>query len=650
MEHQQQQQQQQQQHHHQQQQYQQHPYQQQLQHQYQQQQQYQQPPQQYQQQQQQHYLQQPQHYQQQQQQPRSEVILTDQIDQLDQQLQATFRSIANIINYNLQLRKLNITPFIQSNQNHLPPKELLEQLKQNLNGFDGTLLQIEKIATVAIAITKRDLDHAIQSQPPPAPPPTTTVTDQNQMEIELISNQHQQTPSTQQQPIIIEQEPEVEILNNPKTHPQTSLTQPIDLTSSQSPSPQPPNPIEQTTTPTQDPRPSEQPSGADKLIPPPDQPEIDNQTKPEAQNQGPIEIDLERDSSPETALNNVSPVKATSKEGSSSSSSAACSPTSANPSNERPGTATMDLKSASDLTDGDLFGDGSLFGSSHHGSVVPSPLNQHAHVTIPPTATEKDPNNELQNVQTTVPSQGSNETQTDRPPAIPIMASQQQQSSTTDPSAQLSVPAQDQNLLSTTTSLTNTGSLDSSSSMDMITTQADLSAFLSSFSHSPSLPHSGGPSQTASPAKRTLEQVPGLIGLGIDLAFPSSSSSNTHNNNNRLSTEPVSNNPLFSSLTNNNNNNTHLNINPLVSNAHHLALPTTSFNNTTTPSSSSTSPAAAAASSASSADPAALPTPSPLAHLPTPSSNNNNNGAVTNLNPVDFEAMFANIQSHLPPS
>ncbi|EFP75777.2 uncharacterized protein PGTG_01108 [Puccinia graminis f. sp. tritici CRL 75-36-700-3] len=189
----------------------------------------------------------------------------------------------------------------------------------------------------------------------------------------------------------------------------------------------------------------------DKLIPPPDQPEIDNQTKPEAQNQGPIKIDLERDSSPETALNNVSTIKATSKEGSSSSSSsAACSPTSANPSNERPGTAAMDLKLASDLTDGDLFGDGSQ-----------------------------------------------------------------------------------------------------------------------------------------------------------------------------------------------------LNINPLVSNVHHLALPTTSFNNTT-PSSSSTSPAAAA-SSASSEDPAALPTPSPLAHLPTPSSNNNN-GAVTNLNPVDFEAMFANIQSHLPPS
>ncbi|WAQ84825.1 hypothetical protein PtA15_5A398 [Puccinia triticina] len=431
-------------------------------------------------------------------------------------LQATFRSIAAIINYNLQLRRLNITPFIQTNPSNLPPRDLLEQLKLNLATFDGILQNIQTITTMSIAITRRDLDQAIQSKPPDQPP----------MEIEPLPNQK----ATQEEPIIIEQDPE--------------NAEPPTL-----PADQPSLPPEDQPT---------RSSLVDSLIPPLDESTPDDQPikKP-----APIEIDLDRDSSPETALNNV-PVTHASKQKPARSSSAT-SPTSPNPAGgEPPGTANLDFKSTSDLTDGDLFGDGSLFGSSHHGSVVPSPLNQHAHVVLPPPSekdqsndhqqpSEIEQNNDLQPKSLSLPDhsaivpleeastqpQTANQPSSDEAADVPsssITIAQQQQLPI-EPSAQLSVPpTQDPSgSVSASSSLASTGSaLGDAGPVDMITTQADLSAFLSSFSQPSSAAHSTGPSGSSSPAKQALEQnsasdILGSLATSTAPPAPASSSDDT---------------------------------------------------------------------------------------------------------------------------
>ncbi|KNZ54517.1 uncharacterized protein VP01_2929g3 [Puccinia sorghi] len=438
------------------------------------------------------------------------VLLIDQIDKLDRQMQATYRTIASILNYNLNTRSLNLAPFIQPNQ--LPPKELVDQLKTNVSSFDGTLQHIENIATIAIAITQRDLAQAIQSkteeitsnldQQPP--------TDHHESEIEILTNY----PTNNQQP--------KQIINN--------QNQPIDLTS-RSPTPQPqhqtntntpvpPPPQPNITTP----QPALSMSLVECLIPSLDESAPDHHNRPRKQQPtppslAPIQIDLDRDSSPETPLNNATNPSLPTKP-------ISTSPTGADP----PGgetQANVEHKSTSDLTDGDMFADGSLFGSSHHGSVVPSPHLQHSsHPSISTnTNTDKDEGNTQPPVAdhpshslSTSPPNENQPVQMNPSNTGPIPASSTP-SHQPEPAVQITTVSRDPS--SSTPTLANPGELLGASTMEMISTPADLSAFLSSFSH----PSSSGPSASGSPIKPAgLERTPsgfapsGLIGLGIDLA------------------------------------------------------------------------------------------------------------------------------------
>ncbi|KAH9458074.1 hypothetical protein MJO28_005135 [Puccinia striiformis f. sp. tritici] len=439
-----------------------------------------------------------------------EHILNDHIEKLDRQLHSTFRSIAAIINYNLQIRTLNINPFIDSSQ--YPPLELLEQLKLNLTSFDGTLQHIQQIATMAIAITRRDLDQAIQAKPPTPPPITIDIPDTQ----DILMN---------------EQESEIEILSN---------TQPIHLISSQSPSPQPqPQPLLSTTTSstTAEPVTITSSSLMDQLIPPLDGSDTDDQDQEpkKVETAAPIVIDIDRDSSPETALITKtisSTTKTTTDEPSTTNTDN--KPTEENTEEgDPPGSANLDFKSNSDLTDGgDLFGDGSLFGSSHHGSVVPSPLDQHSHLI--PSTTTTTTNDKNENIITSSELPLDIDNSTHQPLDEFGDQTMVESSSKLDPSSTVPAsitpqqkPEQEGNMTGaqeSTTPMTlpkTEGTSTTTTTMDMITSQAELSAFLSSFSH----PSSTGQSTAPSPMKNNLERTSstnsgngGLIGLGIDLS------------------------------------------------------------------------------------------------------------------------------------
>ncbi|PLW37959.1 hypothetical protein PCASD_10044 [Puccinia coronata f. sp. avenae] len=463
-------------------------------------------PQQQQQQQQQQYQQQQQLTQQQPQQPT--IILNEQIDKLDRQLQTTFRSIAAIINYNVQMRALNLTPFIHANQ-HLPPKELIDQLKTNLTTFDSTLQHIENIATMAIAITTRDLNQAIQAKKREA-----ELTLSAQMFID------QATP--------IDTDPDIQLITNYSAYnqkpKQNSQNQPIDLTS-RSPTPQPPP--HQPNNDKQTPAEPVVPAAVSLEEPPPNLNLADNnpitpsdQSIPKKQHApAPIEIDMDRHSSPETPLNNVLPTHAPMPP----------KPTSMSPTPVGEARGNVERKSTSDSTDADMYGDGSLFGSSHHGSVVPSPLNQHS---LPiPTSADKDHESKQPNLPVidlspppVLSANPCTQSQLDNQPSTgaAVSASLPGQLQSEPTAGQPSTWGADGRSSRTPTQTeTSAGELSAASTGEVLATQADLSAFLSSFSQPPS----SCPSASHSPRKLTgLERSlsgpgsAGLIGLGIDLA------------------------------------------------------------------------------------------------------------------------------------
>lgn len=348
----------------------------------------------------------------------SPLILIDQIDNLDKHLHSTFRSIASIINYNLQVKNLNIAPFIEQPNPRRPPKELLDSLKQNVLNFDHTLEHMERLTTLSIAILQRDLTKARELE---------RIRKETEAQLQAMAPMTIDKPSdnaptditTSKTPISIQEDDEddqplASYLPPPTKNPTTiDLTTPTPSPQPQPPSQRPPNNTNNPSTsnlksqidptslnavipsasPTglavsaaQTPKPSE--AVAIKLSP------AESNSLAQADDKAPklapsaparSTADIDRDSSPETALS-TAPLTASkiSKE------IGANKTIDQSNNNEAISSgAAVEIKSTSDITDGDLFGDGSLFGSSQHGSVGPSPLNQPANLNNP-NLIEKD--------------------------------------------------------------------------------------------------------------------------------------------------------------------------------------------------------------------------------------------------------------------
>ncbi|MBW0494093.1 hypothetical protein O181_033808 [Austropuccinia psidii MF-1] len=292
----------------------------------------------------------------------SQMILSEQIDAIERQLQSTFRSIAAIAKYNLQVKKMKLTPYLDSS---LPPKDLRDGLRRSIADFDATIENAEKLTTWAVAIAQRDLRKAQEAA---------------MMQVDIIETVKnpaspipEESAESTKEVIMIEDDQPLASLVNPAQMVQHTSESPVLVINTPKPE-QAPVPMDIDSNP-----PASQPI---KVF---SEQNSDSQTiacttEENSNNNPPRKHDVEghssteptsledppnsQASSPSIALNTLRPnSQASNATPAAVSSNSTIEPTPAG------------AKLASEDTDGDLFGDGSLFGSSHNDSAGPSPLD-----------------------------------------------------------------------------------------------------------------------------------------------------------------------------------------------------------------------------------------------------------------------------------